>query len=802
MEHEQYFKKIDKIQFEKIREEVSKSSIVRYLYSIYHSNSAYNSLIEGTIETGLGIINTKEDFEQKLFDTFWLYERQVTSKIGIYGDVRCCKKTTNMIKYIITHDQSALDSKSVSYPINRINYMTDTQKLNYNRWFGSKTSMTPDIATTTLYVIPNKYDKKMRKIVKRLGFQSDFMWINSLPELKKTTWGSFYLKPITCIIWNLFNELVKHIDALRFMEINSYGFSRVVFDQIEPIWTSKNTAEPCKFYMVPCQFTWFIDSSLLKVFETEYETQLLPIEYSKYIYHHNTNYEDYIEIMVQRNIDCIMKIYRSELNIRRDNVHFDALRDSREVTSESYDSQCYPDKIDFHMTLREKTDLAKEKNYSNSCISSLIHEKIREIIMKHLYSPYTECDFKFDDIMLHTWVYSSYYPEQEITNNNHGWIVECIKETINNFIFSSNTYKHSALETGIFTNNWHDQMNYISKRFSTVVEKQNMYPYYKYPTERDIFTMMHNYLSYGDETNIFDMLSKVFATYPNIDSVKKHSDKYDNLLIEYYKKQDKYHEDDSKLDVAHHRHRTYRINQNIDNSCCTICMDDLSGPLFISGCCQSIYHCSCLFNSWDTRFRHHMLTQCPNCRSDPVVNVHTKYISGVNDSIVSSTVALSFEQQLSRIFHTIYKKNSVSNVLWICTPEIYMSVSHTNLKKNLYMRSHMEHTYVEDESSIIEYIDIEDELDLTREIPRIEFTTRKPVANARRNIMQVYILCKFNSYSVDTKSKVWETLTEYLNTIRFDAIIQHIHIPYHLIQLYNDIYPSKIPVYSLEHKRY
>ena len=800
MEHEQYFKNIDIAEFGKIRDELCNSAIVRYLYSLYHPNSAYMHLVEGTIGDSHGAYLNRQMFEESLFNTLWAYERQITSKMGIYGDIQGSNKTTNMIRYITSEDGDSLVGKPVAYPCIRSNYMTTAQKMQHYRWFESRMAQVSDIASTTLYVIPKKCESKTRKIVKRLGLQSQFQWIMTPIDLQKTTWNSYSTHKVTCISWNLWNAFVDHVDSMRFAETDGYGFKRVVFDQLEAIWAPKNEVQ--HFYMVPCQFTWFIDSSFIKIFEHMYNNLLIPSDYSRYIYRNIDNYNDYRDNLVRHNIGCLIRIYANELTVRRDNIHFDALRDSIEVTKDSYDSGCYPDNLDFHVTMREKTDIAKNDHYLNLCTSSYIHEKIRELIAKHMFSRYDEKTFKFGDDILHTSLYSPYYTEDEPCIQSHGWIFDSIKEMIHGFVYIENNHSHGALETGIFINKWSNLINYLCKRFSTIVDSVRAHEYYKCPSERTIFNMMHNYLYTGNEQELFNIFNRIYTTYPNTKSLIEYNKKYDNHLVSYYEKLHIRENEDSKLDIAHTRHRTYRINQNLENKCCSICMDDLSGPLFISGCCQAIYHCSCLFNSWDARYQHQMLTQCPNCRSDPTTNVHTKYISNLDDDVLTATVPYSLEQQLGNIFYSIYKENKKATVLWLCTPEIFLSVSQLQIRKMMYMHETMKHTCVDDDGFKVDYVDISCEDDAGITIPRIDFTVRKPVSTARRNTMQVYVLCKFTSYSVDKKSKVWSTLGEYLNTIEFDAIVQNIHIPYHSINLYNEIYTKKIPVYSLEHKRY
>lgn len=803
MEYEPLFKNIDKDGFENIRKEISVRPVIQHLHTLYNPSVAYLDLINGTV-TSTKPLEDKQEFEKRLYNAFHSYESKKDSHVGVYGDIRQSNKTTNMLRYIVQFD-STIHGKDVHYPSNNMTYMTSTQRLNSCKWSANRSNA--NIASTTLYLIPDKYETTFRKIIKRVGVQDDVFMINSWDPIMDLTWNILSCYKITCVTWSMWNRFVERVDRFHYTSHCGYGFQRVVVDQLEELWDSNisHTTDPKLLRMVPSQFVWYIDSAFVRLYEKIYDFYIYPLDYIRVIVNNCTSFNQYKDSVINKTTEIILDEYTELLRHRRDECYFDELASHKEMSIASFSDQCTPTTVDMVMTLRNSSgpDNQREHCYNQK----QLNDQIRDYILKYFYYEYLPGEMYFRDSFWHSYTYSNYYPDIEVRNMfMNSWVVESVQTLIHQFVYSAN---HSAFHTGIFTNPWLELIKYINKRFASFIEMKYTATYSKPINESDAVTLFQDYLYNGNQDVAFDYMNYYYETFPTVDIMQKFIQGRDNDIIALYEKLKCRQDEDIKYRIAQRRHRTYRITQNVTANCCSICMDEFTGPLFIAGCCQSIFHMSCILTSWDARHRQDTLCQCPNCRSNTILDANTMYITNISDdsgySPALSRVPTSpcrWMNRLSQLFNAIYHKNPTATVLWICTPEIYESFNAIEMRELLYLRNKYQYKFLDNrpESMGVELVQSTDQDGKDIEI---EFTLKKPSIHRKSpKKMQVYVVNKFAYYTAALRNKICATISDYVNTVTFDAIIQDIHVPYQNIQVYNQSYTKSIPVYVLEHKRY
>lgn len=700
-----------------------------------------------------------------------------------------------MLQYIMSGSSKIPEDKKPEYPSNDYSILTTTQRMNRAKWNN------PLVAPCTLFVIPDNYKGKLHKISARLGMREKILWISNDLHLMPLTWSTFSIYKIVVITWSMWNYFVEKIDTEMFHHPRGYAFSRIVFDQFEHTWTTKHTTsrEPLLNRMLPCQFVWYIDSQLMKVYEEIFRDGLMTINFSRFIAVNYNTELSFRRHLIESIVNELIDTYLYVVKLRRDDRYYswlEQVNDTIKISLDIFDEeQYYANRIDFYSTMQ--TEMKKAEFLQSGEIATLqfIKYQLKNIIVNNVHTIYNPAQYNYNDFTEYTSVFSLYYGDRTINDlYKGGWTVSQVLDCINEFAFSTSNTIPTILVNTVET------LNRVCRRFSSCIDVKYVYNYTCQLTEDNLYTMIDNVVYLERYESVFELFRHFYKTYPSLESAKTSMEQDDADIIHYYEEMQMRQLDPAKLKIAHQRHRTYRFCRNADANMCSICLDDLYGSMVVAGCCQTIYHTKCIMNAWNTSIQYEFNPSCPNCRSLPIDNRHTALIHGTTSDIpLFPTNPQRLESQLSQIIVDIFSKKThlYPRILFVCDHIISSSIDYHEIRQTCMQRNEFQYLHKEAEHMPIEFIT---ERSTERNYIPIFFIHRKPKkSDAEQSMSQVQMY--ITNYHFDYNRTITK-MTEYLNTFEFDAIIQMGHIPYHMIHYYNDVYTKKIPIYILENKRY
>jgi hypothetical protein len=353
---------------------------------------------------------------------------------------------------------------------------------------------------------------------------------------------------------------------------------------------------------------------------------------------------------------------------------------------------------EFHhkMQYLYNTELARSQLFKNS-----FYKNIQRFIVNN-YG--TAMNVTMGEPYIHTKKFAVQYGTDLPVDHHRvpGWIPIVFHNAIMDFMFgvgSSDDTRH-CLQRGIFVNKWTDVFMYMVKRLGMCVSRIEHVRYYPAMQDKKMRGMIQQFLYNADSHNTLKDLCRHFPSFPSLATASDFYKKQSAMIINYYKLQSRRMEDDARIRIAYLRQRLCRLLQNVESNVCPVCMDDLSGPMIVMGCCQSIYHCACVMASWELRYQHSDHAQCPYCRSNPILNSHTCFITNdVNEAngeagqssnqVAVHTIPPTWENQLVKHIYEIGASSVVNEpvrILLVIPKENYEKIDREMVNFNCYMR--------------------------------------------------------------------------------------------------------------------
>jgi hypothetical protein len=673
-------------------------------------------LISGTIVPNGTTISSREENDELMYKQLRDYESKPNTTYAIYGDMPLSHKTHYMLSYIKQLITKPLDihQKPPVFPSQTTNYMTFTQRQNYARWYkyGCYTN-TPEVAPVTLYVIPDMSIAMARKMVKTLELSDATIFLNREDDISEFQWKTLFDNKtrLVVITWSVWSDFVLRVDTLFCCSERGYGVERIIYDQLENLWCSASGKEPTSLKRMvspinnifPARFTWYVSSLFMKQFESTIQTHILPYDLMRFIYNNYPNRRVYMERCIRMNVDLLISEYIDTF----DPYEFNENDENTDTT----DTQI---SLDDARVLTGIDNIAefyiKMQNYYNTELSGMkifrcsFYKNIQRFIANN-YGNFM--NFTMGEGYIHTKKFAMQYGGDIPVDNQRvpGWIPIVFQNAIMDYIFDvrprttgSNVRPRHCSNTGIFVNHWTDIFMYVAKRLSSCISQIQHIRYYPSIHDKKVKQLIQYYLYTADGATYISEFYKHFPTFPALDTAMDFYTKESKMLINYYKLQHRRLDDDVRLRIAYYRQRLYRLIQNVQANSCPVCMDELGGPMLIMGCCQTIYHCSCILASWELRYQHSDCAQCPYCRSSPLQNKHTCFITSENTVSNSNTniqkihtVPATWERQLMNRILDIVKTGDQNSkkrrIIWIVPREQYELIDHDHLNFMCYMRN-------------------------------------------------------------------------------------------------------------------
>jgi hypothetical protein len=634
----------------------------------------------------------------------------------------------NKTQYLMTYTKMCIEQewkipleKRAVFPPESGNYMTITQHRHKHRWERhSGHSLT---IPATFYIIPDSYLPATRRLIRRLNMGLYTSFITNDDSISELEWSRERLpKGLVVITWSQWNDVVYKLDTLFHSVPGGYGVERVIFDQLEYLWTSKNRTKSRSsmpiYNVVPAKFVWYVSNTFLKLFESIFECHFTTLDHMKYIGNYTSSklYEDGI---LRKGIDLLISEYI-------DLYEFTGIEEDADEPVELVDDMVLQqiDTVDdFYLRMSHYT----KAHIDNQLNRHNIHRHVQLFIMNN---PGTDITRSLGEPYIHTKRNLSVYEGEVVSDGMFacGWIPALFQRTLFNFVYQDATdlpesgsdsasvstsasesdgkKMYHCLNTGIFVNRWTDVLFFIVRRMTSAISRFNHVRFYTPMCDRLIRTVINRYLYTTDGIATLNQLYRHYKTFPTLDIAIDTMMKETTMLINYYKLIGRRMDDDVRISIAYNRQRTYRLIQNRTANSCPVCMDELFGPLYVSGCCQSIYHCSCIMATWETRYHNGDDIQCPCCRSNPIHNAETYFIPNYTDdelSTVSNTIPFlsgngrvrsippNLHNQLAKILmHVNDKHRSGHNsteptrIIWVTSREVVDTINEDRLNFMFY----------------------------------------------------------------------------------------------------------------------
>ena len=693
----------------KLRTHITTSNAINYLLNAYEPVCAYMQLIHGTIIPNGTTVSTRQEIDELMYKQLREYETKQGTSFAIYGDLPLSNKTHYMLSYIKQLISNPVDihEKPVVFPSQTTNYMTFTQRQNYARWYKYGCYMNePEIAPVTLYVVPDMSIGMIRKMIKTLELSDVTIFLNREDDVSEFQWKSLFNNKTRLVVvtWSVWSDFILRIDTLFSFSERGYGVERIIYDQLENLWCSPTGKEPISVKRMvspinnifPSRFTWYISSVFLKQVESMIHTHLLPYDMMRFIYNNYPNRRTYMERCIRMNTDLLISEYINtfdpyDFNENEDDTNAQTFLDDTHVLSGIDSIAEFYNKMQHYYN----TELSRMKVFRCS-----FYKNIQRFIANN-YGNFM--NFTLGEGYVHTKKFAIQYGDDIPVDNQRvpGWIPIVFQNAIMDYIFdvrqrsTSNTGNHlqsrHCSNTGIFINRWTDIFMYIVKRLASCVSQVNHVRYYAPIQDKKVRILIQHYLYMAEGATHLSELYKHLSTFPALDTVVDFYTKESKMLINYYKLQRRRLDDDIRIRIAYYRQRLYRIIQNVQANSCPVCMEELGGPMLMMGCCQTIYHCSCIMASWELRYQHNDCAQCPYCRSLPLQNKHTCFITNENIAQRIHTIPATWEKCIMNRIFDIAKADVLSpkkkRIIWAVPKEQYDLIDIEHLNFMFYMRN-------------------------------------------------------------------------------------------------------------------